>query len=50
MRATCRKCGGTGKLITFPCVMCNAVGHTKQKKAVTVSVPAGKTIKKFESI
>ncbi|CAK8684540.1 dnaJ homolog subfamily A member 3, mitochondrial-like isoform X1 [Clavelina lepadiformis] len=41
MQSTCRKCGGTGRLITFPCVLCNSSGQVKQKKAVTVPVPAG---------
>jgi len=41
MRSTCRKCGGTGKLITSPCVECGGRGQTKQKKTVTVPVPAG---------
>uniref|UniRef100_H2ZB34 J domain-containing protein n=1 Tax=Ciona savignyi TaxID=51511 RepID=H2ZB34_CIOSA len=26
MRSTCRKCGGTGRLITFPCVQCQSKG------------------------
>nr|XP_026693393.1 dnaJ homolog subfamily A member 3, mitochondrial isoform X1 [Ciona intestinalis] len=41
MRSTCRKCGGTGKLVTFPCVQCGGRGQVKQKKSVTVPVPAG---------
>jgi len=41
MRSTCRKCGGSGKLITHPCVQCNGRGQVKQKKSVTVPVPAG---------
>jgi len=41
MRSTCRKCGGSGKLITRPCVECHGKGQVKQKKSVTVPVPAG---------
>jgi len=41
MRSTCRKCGGTGRLISFPCVQCNGRGQVKTKKSVTVPVPAG---------
>nr|XP_039265404.1 dnaJ homolog subfamily A member 3, mitochondrial-like isoform X1 [Styela clava] len=41
MRSTCRKCGGTGKLITFPCGMCESKGQVMQTKTVTVPVPAG---------
>jgi len=41
MRSTCRKCGGTGKLITSPCMECRGKGQVKQKKNVTVPVPAG---------
>uniref|UniRef100_H2ZB35 CR-type domain-containing protein n=1 Tax=Ciona savignyi TaxID=51511 RepID=H2ZB35_CIOSA len=41
MRSTCRKCGGTGRLITFPCVQCQSKGQVKLKKSVTVPVPAG---------
>jgi len=41
MRSTCRKCGGSGKLITTPCQECRGKGQVKQKKNVTVPVPAG---------
>nr|CAB3238698.1 dnaJ homolog subfamily A member 3, mitochondrial [Phallusia mammillata] len=41
MRSTCRRCKGTGKLITFPCVKCKGRGQVKQHKAITVPVPAG---------
>ncbi|XP_066496589.1 dnaJ homolog subfamily A member 3, mitochondrial [Tiliqua scincoides] len=41
MRSTCRRCGGRGSVITTPCVLCRGSGQTKQKKTVTVPVPAG---------
>merc|ERR1712179_828505 len=37
----CGYCGGTGKLISFPCVQCNGKGRVMTKKSVTVPVPAG---------
>ncbi|KAF3846346.1 hypothetical protein F7725_003424 [Dissostichus mawsoni] len=41
MRSTCRRCGGKGTVISTPCNTCRGVGQTKQKKTVTVPVPAG---------
>ncbi|XP_068100280.1 dnaJ homolog subfamily A member 3, mitochondrial isoform X2 [Hyperolius riggenbachi] len=41
MRSTCRRCGGRGSTMTNPCVLCGGSGETKQKKKVTVPVPAG---------
>ncbi|KAJ6655940.1 hypothetical protein lerEdw1_004525 [Lerista edwardsae] len=41
MRSTCRRCGGRGSVITTPCALCQGSGQTKQKKTVTVPVPAG---------
>nr|AAP88584.1 TID-1 short isoform [Rattus norvegicus] len=41
MRSTCRRCGGRGSIITNPCVVCRGAGQAKQKKRVTVPVPAG---------
>lgn len=41
MRSTCRKCGGTGKMMTFPCSMCESKGQVLQTKNITVPVPAG---------
>ncbi|XP_056309092.1 LOW QUALITY PROTEIN: dnaJ heat shock protein family (Hsp40) member A3a [Danio aesculapii] len=41
MRSTCRRCGGRGSVITSPCVACRGTGQTKQRKTVTVPVPAG---------
>ncbi|XP_018417041.1 PREDICTED: dnaJ homolog subfamily A member 3, mitochondrial [Nanorana parkeri] len=41
MRSTCRRCGGRGTTMTNPCLSCRGSGETKQKKTVTVPVPAG---------
>ncbi|XP_067285154.1 dnaJ heat shock protein family (Hsp40) member A3a isoform X2 [Pseudorasbora parva] len=41
MRSTCRRCGGRGSVITSPCTACRGTGQTKQRKTVTVPVPAG---------
>ncbi|XP_072273777.1 dnaJ homolog subfamily A member 3, mitochondrial isoform X2 [Pyxicephalus adspersus] len=41
MRSTCRRCGGRGTTMTNPCLSCQGSGETKQKKTVTVPVPAG---------
>ncbi|XP_073492692.1 dnaJ homolog subfamily A member 3, mitochondrial isoform X1 [Aquarana catesbeiana] len=41
MRSTCRRCGGKGSTMTNPCLSCRGSGQTKQKKTVTVPVPAG---------
>jgi molecular chaperone DnaJ len=38
---TCDICRGTGKLISDPCPKCRGNGSTKQKKNITVSIPAG---------
>lgn len=41
MRSTCRRCGGKGTVISNPCHTCRGTGQTKQRKTVTVPVPAG---------
>lgn len=41
MRSTCRRCSGRGSIITNPCVICRGAGQAKQKKRVTIPVPAG---------
>ncbi|OCT61686.1 dnaJ homolog subfamily A member 3, mitochondrial isoform X1 [Xenopus laevis] len=41
MRSTCRRCGGKGSTMTNPCLSCRGSGQTKQKRSVTVPVPAG---------
>ncbi|XP_075035530.1 dnaJ homolog subfamily A member 3, mitochondrial isoform X2 [Mixophyes fleayi] len=41
MRSTCRRCGGRGSTMTNPCLSCRGSGEVKQRKSVTVPVPAG---------
>ncbi|KAK6312309.1 hypothetical protein J4Q44_G00179730 [Coregonus suidteri] len=41
MRSTCRRCSGKGTVISTPCNSCHGTGQTRQKKTVTVPVPAG---------
>ncbi|XP_075686564.1 dnaJ homolog subfamily A member 3, mitochondrial isoform X1 [Rhinoderma darwinii] len=41
MRSTCRRCAGRGTTMTNPCFSCRGSGQTKQRKSVTVPVPAG---------
>uniref|UniRef100_UPI00358EF829 dnaJ homolog subfamily A member 3, mitochondrial-like isoform X2 n=1 Tax=Myxine glutinosa TaxID=7769 RepID=UPI00358EF829 len=41
MRSTCRRCGGKGSTMTNPCSICHGAGEIKQRKTVTVPVPAG---------
>ncbi|CAI9560395.1 unnamed protein product [Staurois parvus] len=41
MRSTCRRCGGKGTTMTNPCLSCRGSGETKQKRTLTVPVPAG---------
>ncbi|XP_063286640.1 dnaJ homolog subfamily A member 3, mitochondrial isoform X2 [Pelobates fuscus] len=41
MRSTCRRCGGRGSVMTNPCLSCRGTGQTKQRKSITVPVPAG---------
>lgn len=41
MRGTCRKCHGTGKVITELCGTCNGKGLTQQAKSIAIAVPAG---------
>lgn len=43
MRSTCRRCGGKGTVIATPCHACRGAGQTKQRKTVTVPVPAGQS-------
>ncbi|KAF5896957.1 dnaJ subfamily A member 3, mitochondrial, partial [Clarias magur] len=40
MRSTCRQCGGRG-VITTHCTECKGTGQSKQRRTVTVPVPAG---------
>ncbi|KAK2817372.1 hypothetical protein Q5P01_025563 [Channa striata] len=41
MRTTCRRCSGTGSIITTPCALCRGSRQTKKRQTVTVPVPAG---------
>merc|ERR1712066_190732 len=41
MRGTCRKCGGSGKVIIRKCKTCNGVGLSLQKKSMAIAIPAG---------
>uniref|UniRef100_A0A8C5QZ40 DnaJ heat shock protein family (Hsp40) member A3 n=1 Tax=Leptobrachium leishanense TaxID=445787 RepID=A0A8C5QZ40_9ANUR len=41
MRSTCRRCNGRGSVMTNPCMSCRGTGQTKQRRTVTVPVPAG---------
>ena len=38
---TCPKCHGTGKIVTNPCKDCHGTGRVKQKRTLTVKIPAG---------
>lgn len=38
---TCPSCHGTGQVIKERCDVCGGAGHTKEKKKISVSVPAG---------
>ena len=40
-QSTCRKCGGTGTIITDPCKPCRGRGYRNQNHTVDVEVPAG---------
>jgi len=39
--ATCEQCRGTGRIITDPCPQCRGTGREKQKRDITVKIPAG---------
>jgi molecular chaperone DnaJ len=38
---TCTKCAGSGKIIETSCQTCDGSGTTRQKRKITVKVPAG---------
>lgn len=38
---TCDTCGGTGQVIPIPCRTCGGEGRVRQKRTITVKVPAG---------
>jgi molecular chaperone DnaJ len=39
--AVCSQCGGEGTIVTDPCKNCKGSGFTKQKRKVSVKIPAG---------
>ncbi len=39
--ATCKNCGGDGKIVTDPCKKCGGNGYSVRKKKVKVDIPAG---------
>ena len=41
MISTCRRCGGTGQVITNPCKKCRGTGSVPKKREISVKVPAG---------
>ena len=41
IRTTCRKCGGTGQVISTPCSGCGGTGSIKINKKVSLKIPAG---------
>ena len=38
---TCSRCHGTGQIVTNPCKHCRGTGRVKQKRVITVKIPAG---------
>ncbi|MEG0036987.1 MAG: molecular chaperone DnaJ [Victivallaceae bacterium] len=41
MASTCPECGGEGQIVTDPCKSCSGQGRVKEKKTITVKIPAG---------
>ncbi len=39
--AVCQTCGGSGEIIEDPCNNCNGKGQTRQRRKISVKVPAG---------
>lgn len=39
--AVCSQCSGEGSIVTDPCKNCKGSGYTKQKRKVSVKIPAG---------
>uniref|UniRef100_UPI0025F9F04C molecular chaperone DnaJ n=1 Tax=uncultured Methanobrevibacter sp. TaxID=253161 RepID=UPI0025F9F04C len=37
----CRRCGGTGQLITDPCTKCHGKGTVREQQTITIDVPPG---------
>jgi len=38
---TCSRCGGTGEIVATPCSECKGGGTRRQKKTLTIRIPAG---------
>lgn len=38
---TCRRCGGTGKVIKNPCKKCSGSGRVRKERTLNVKIPAG---------
>jgi molecular chaperone DnaJ len=41
VQRVCRECGGTGKKIERPCVVCQGTGTSTRPKTITVKIPGG---------
>ena len=41
VQQTCPRCGGTGKMVTDPCLSCHGEGRVKKHKTLSVKIPAG---------
>lgn len=41
VRQTCPACGGSGRIITKPCPSCRGSGRQKNRKRLTLRIPAG---------
>ena len=41
MSSTCPQCRGAGQTITDPCKTCHGEGRVKEKKKISVAIPAG---------
>lgn len=39
--APCRKCGGSGKIITNPCSTCRGTGRVRAAKTIQINIPPG---------
>ncbi len=41
MSSTCPHCHGSGKMISIPCGSCHGAGRIKEKRQLTIPIPAG---------
>ncbi|MBN8762897.1 MAG: molecular chaperone DnaJ [Thiobacillus sp. 63-78] len=41
VQQTCPRCGGSGKMVTDPCLSCHGEGRVKKHKTLSVKIPAG---------